>query len=149
MKNMNDTRVSQALMQRLEYLPENAARQWGKMNVSQMLAHCCVPIEVALGDRKGSVSFVGKLFGRFAKSSLTHDKPFKKGIPTDKSFIVADTGHFDIEKQKLLGLVKRFAETEPYVFDGRKHPFFGTMSYLEWSNLTYKHLDHHLRQFNG
>ncbi|MEP6513238.1 MAG: DUF1569 domain-containing protein [Parafilimonas sp.] len=27
------------------------------------------------------------------------------------------------------------------------HPFFGKLKAEEWRTLTYKHLDHHLRQF--
>ena len=149
MKSMYGSPVSRELLQRIDALQNDAPRQWGKMNVSQMLAHCCVPLEISLGDKKSSISVLGKLFGSIAKKQLLHDRPFKQGIPTDKSFIINGTPHFDTEKQKLKSLVKRFSDTEPYLFDGRKHPFFGTMNYLEWSNLTYKHLDHHLRQFNG
>ena len=69
MKSMNDTRVSKALLERLEALPHDAQKQWGKMNVSQMLAHCCVPIEISLGDKKSNTSFVAKLFSHLAKSS--------------------------------------------------------------------------------
>jgi hypothetical protein len=29
----------------------------------------------------------------------------------------------------------------------QSHPFFGQMSRTEWGRLTWKHLDHHLRQF--
>ena len=88
MKSMYGSAVSRNLLQRIDALQSDAPRQWGKMNVSQMLAHCCVPLEISLGDRESNISIMGKFFGRIVKKQLLHDKPFKQGIPTDKSFII-------------------------------------------------------------
>jgi len=43
-------------------------------------------------------------------------------------------------------LVRRFGEDGPKL---DKHPFFGPMSTEDWDRLNWKHLDHHLRQFNA
>ena len=136
--------VQAQIIARINQLNASSQAQWGKMNVSQMLAHCQAQMRVALGDEKLPHSFIGKLFGRFAKKSLTDEKPFSKNLPTAPSFKVNFNPEFDAEKNKLIGLVTRF-KTDSITKD--PHPFFGKMTLDEWSKGTWKHLDHHLKQF--
>jgi len=51
------------------------------------------------------------------------------------------------ERRGLAGLIDRFAERGSAGASGQTHPFFGTLSADEWGKLTWKHIDHHLRQF--
>jgi hypothetical protein len=74
-------------------------------------------------------------------------KPFKKNSPTAKEYVVVGEQNFDSEKQRLLNLVDIFAKQGAVLAEGRKHPFFGKLTIIEWNILTYKHLDHHLQQF--
>ena len=148
-KSIYDDGTLSEFMTRVENLKADAVRQWGTMNVSQMLAHCSAVFEAALGDKPLKRSFIGLVFGRMAKPMLTNDKPFKQNIPTDKGFIVTDTAGFDAEKKKLLSLLTRFSQGGPATMENRKHPFFGTMTAKEWSTSQVKHLDHHLRQFGA
>ena len=89
-KSIYDDGTLSEFMTRVENLKADAVRQWGTMNVSQMLAHCSAVFEAALGDKPLKRSFIGLVFGRMAKPMLTNDKPFKQNIPTDKGFIVTD-----------------------------------------------------------
>ena len=134
-KSIYDDGTLSEFMTRVENLKADAVRQWGTMNVSQMLAHCSAVFEAALGDKPLKRSFIGLVFGRMAKPMLTNDKPFKQNIPTDKGFIVTDTAGF--------------SQGGPATMENRKHPFFGTMTAKEWSTSQVKHLDHHLRQFGA
>ena len=43
--NMYDAAVAQSLISRINRLTPETTPRWGKMNVSQMLAHCCVTYE--------------------------------------------------------------------------------------------------------
>ena len=88
MENIFEPAAASAILQRLEKLQPGIPPQWGKMSVSQMLAHCQAPIAVGLGEKQLKQSFMGILFGRIAKKQLLKDAPFKKNLPTDPSFVI-------------------------------------------------------------
>ena len=138
-----------ALVQRLRRLPPDARPQWGKMDVGQMLAHCQVPLTVAVGDRTIRRGVVGLLFGRMAKKKLAGDTPFGRSLPTNPEFVVADRRVFDRERDALVDLVQRFGAAGAAGRLAPQHPFFGPLTPAEWDVLMWKHLDHHLRQFGA
>jgi Protein of unknown function (DUF1569) len=109
-----------------------------------MLAHCQMPIGVADGTHKLKRTFIGRIIGPLAKPILYNEKPFKRSLPTDRSFIMTGTKEFENEKQKLLDMVNRFSEA---TMVDEPHPFFGRLTKEQWSKGTWKHLDHHLQQF--
>lgn len=147
MQNLFQPESATGIVMRIARLKPTAIALWGKMNVAQMLAHCKAPLEVALGDRILKHSLIGWLFGKMAKKQMLQKGPFKHNLPTDASFLVKDNRNFADEQDKLLTLIRRFAETEPASIAKKIHPFFGKMSSDEWGILQWKHLDHHLRQF--
>ena len=51
-KNLFDTTVKQEIIDRINKLTPQSQRQWGKMDVAQMLAHCQMPLGVATGKHK-------------------------------------------------------------------------------------------------
>ena len=83
-------------------------------------------------------------FGWLAKKSLTDEKPFSKNLPTSPSFLVKVQPEFETERNKLVGMITRFSEAS---ITRDPHPFFGKLTLDEWSKGTWKHLDHHLKQF--
>lgn len=132
------------MINRINNLKPDTKPLWGKMSASQMMAHCIQGFRSACGEIKLKRNFMGVLFGGMAKRSMMGDKPFKQGLPTDKSFIIKDDRNFEEEKQKLTGYVQKF---EAGTLTKDTHPFFGIMTTEEWDKLMTKHLDHHLRQF--
>jgi Protein of unknown function (DUF1569) len=132
------------LIARISKLNAGTPAKWGKMNVSQMLAHCQAQLRVALGDEKLKHSFMGMLFGSWAKKKLLEEKPFSKGLPTAPSFLIKHNPDFETEKNNLIGMITRFNAVN---ITKDPHPFFGKMTIEEWSTGTWKHLDHHLKQF--
>jgi len=149
MESIFEPRSSASILRRIEKLQPGAVAQWGKMNVSQMLAHCQVPLQVGLGERQLKQNLVGKLFGRIAKKQMLQATPIKKNLPTDASFVVKDDRNFEKEKELLKTWVQRFAEADAATMAQHRHPFFGLKTPDEWGILTWKHLDHHLRQFGA
>jgi hypothetical protein len=147
MKNLFDRDASTEILSRLETLQPGAKPLWGKMSVSQMMAHCIVPIKVSLGEAKIKRNFMGLLFGKMGKKMVLKDEPFKKGLPTDPSFIIKDEPDFNSKKQELKTSIDKLLTTDKNAMASRSHPFFGKMTVDEWGVLGYKHLDHHLRQF--
>ena len=130
-KNLFDPVVKQQIIDRINTLTPATQRLWGKMDVAQMLAHCQMPLGVAV---------------RLVKKKLFNDQPFKQNLPTDKSFKMTDPKDFEKEKQGLLQMIRGFSEES---MTNEPHPFFGRMTNTEWSKGTWKHLDHHLRQFGA
>ena len=63
------------------------------------------------------------------------------------AFVIPEERNLEVEKARLDGLVKRFAEAGPAGLNPEPHPFFGKMTVEEWGVLSYQHLDHRLRQF--
>lgn len=57
-KNLFDPTVKQDIITRINTLTPLSPRQWGKMDIAQMLAHLQQPLEVALGIRTIKGSFL-------------------------------------------------------------------------------------------
>ncbi len=144
-KNLFEPAVKQEIMARINRLTPDSKPLWGKMNVSQMLAHVQVPIGVADGSQKLKRTMFGRIVGPMVKSMIYNEKPFKRNLPTDPSFVMTGSERdFEIEKQRLLNIVSNFSEAS---IVNETHTFFGRLTKEQWSKGTWKHLDHHLCQF--
>ena len=148
MKTLFDATTNSEMINRIEKLTPSSHRQWGKMNVSQMLVHCTNGIEMAMGTRKMKPIFIGRIIGRFFKAGVLNDQPMKKSTPTVKEMVIVNTDEFETEKQRLINVVKAFNEAGKNGIPVHDHPFFGKMTTDEWGISATKHLDHHLGQFN-
>jgi hypothetical protein len=74
--------------------------------------------------------------------------PFPKGAPTAPALKPVDVTTFEEERTALLELLERIG-TGPSEGTGPAHPLFGTLTWSEWGVVTYKHADHHLKQFGA
>ena len=149
MRSLFEPEARQSILGRLEALSPESARQWGKMDAAQMLAHCSAALERGTGDVPSRQMLIGKLLGPFARKSMLGEKPFPRGSPTDPKFVVTGARDFAREKSRLSGLVVRFCERGEAEAGRQLHSFLGRMSGEDWGVLMYKHLDHHLRQFGA
>jgi Protein of unknown function (DUF1569) len=133
---------------RIARLRPDSERLWGKMNVAQAMAHCSASLEMALGDTTPPRMFLGRIMGRIVKPMvLRDDEPMHRNSPTAKNLVIKDERDFAAERERLCGLIDRFARARPDGCTTHPHSFFGRLTSEEWATLTYKHLDHHLRQF--
>lgn len=147
MKSLFDSETHSEILNRIAKLTESSQREWGKMEVAQMLRHCQFPLKVALGKftiKKPNV--VMRLLYKVFKKSMYDDKLWKKNLPTAPGLRVGDQRDFNEEKVKLVGLINDFFE-ERTKKTRDPHPAFGYLTYEQWGQMQYKHLDHHLRQF--
>ena len=147
MRNLFDASSKDEILQRLSKLSPEAPRQWGKMSVPQMLAHCAAALEAGTGDNPRPQKLIGKVFAPFVRKGLLGDKPFSRGSPTDPAFVVRDERDFAREREKVVALVEKFCARGRDEAGREIHSFFGRMTGEEWGRLMYKHLDHHLKQF--
>jgi hypothetical protein len=143
-KSLFDHASKKEIKDRINKLIPQSQRLWGKMDVAQMLAHCQLPMGVATGKHELNGNFLIRLLGPFFKKQLYNDKPFKPGLPTDKSFKIREPRSFEKEKLSLLLMIEGFSEE---TMSGRAHPFFGKMTKEEWSKGMWNHPGHHLKQF--
>jgi len=149
MRNLFELEAVNEVCSRIDKLQPAMDRQWGKMDVSQMMAHCSAALDMATGTAKLPRMFVGRLIGRFVKPVYVNDKPFSKSNPTAKELVVSDQRDFRHEQELLKLKIRQFHEGGEGKCTRHPHPFFGALTPYEWSRGMYKHLDHHLRQFGA
>jgi len=148
MKNLFEAATVEEVKERMGQLRPDSERLWGKMNPAQALAHCSAAMEMALGEKIPPRILIWRLLGPLAKKSMiVNEKPMPRNSGTDKSLVVSDERDLVVERQRLRGLIDRFAAGGPGVCTKHPHFFFGPLTPVEWAALMYQHLDHHLRQF--
>jgi Protein of unknown function (DUF1569) len=147
MKSIFDKTTKDELIDRINLLNENSTSQWGKMNVYQMIKHCALCEEMYLGKTKYKRSFIGLLLGKIALNKLMkNDSPKERNSPTKSDFKNLDaTGSLEFEKSKWIKLIEEY---EKYSENNFVHWFYGKMTKEQIGYAVYKHIDHHLRQFN-
>lgn len=118
------------------------------MSVAQTIAHCASGLEMALGEMKPPRALMGRLLGSAIKPKVVgNDEELRRNSPTIDELVVSGERNLDTERVRLCTLIDRFVSGGPSVCTTHPHPFFGRLTPAEWAVLTYKHLDHHLRQF--
>src|SRR5262249_44790170 len=146
MKNLFEPGAVEEVMTRIEQLKPSSKRQWGEMDVAQMMAHCSAALEMASGKFAAKRTLLGRIVGPRVRYVLTDDSPFPSNRPTAKELKVGAC-NFMQEHERLKQCVRQFHEGGESQCTRHPHPFFGEITPLEWSTGMFKHLDHHLKQF--
>jgi len=137
-----------AITERLRALPASATRQWGSMDVTGMLQHLRLSAQMALGELS-LPSANKRAFQMFPLKHLAlYVIPFPKGAPTAGGLKPDASSAFEEERAALLELLARIG-IGPREGDGPEHPLLGPLNRREWGVVTYKHTDHHLKQFGA
>jgi hypothetical protein len=147
MESIFDPNHYAELRRRIESLQPTAERLWGTMQPAQMLAHVNVPLEAGLGtlQLKSEGNFLTRPLLRWFVLSK---KPFRRNLPTSPQFVVSDAREFEREKKRLLDNLEE-ALRRGLAGPWHRHNMFGNLPPEQWGTLTWKHLDHHLRQFGA
>ena len=109
MKDLFEASSVMEIRNRIERLRPDSQRQWGAMNVAQMMAHCSAWLEMASGLNSPPRSLIGRIFGRLAKKSVLGEEPIRRNMPTEKSLIRNDERQFAEEQRHLIDWVDRFS----------------------------------------
>jgi hypothetical protein len=118
------------------------------MDANAMFTHLRLSALMALGDLPVACKSK-RAFQVFPiKQLILHVVPFPKGAPTAPELLVGDAPPADAIRSELMSLTERIG-AGPSAGDGPVHPLFGRLSFREWGVATYKHMDHHLRQFGA
>jgi len=142
-KNLYDNAVYTEVLERLSQLTPDTQPNWGSMDVAQMLAHCAEVQDVYNG-KPLKVPFWMTLTRPLARALLLSEKPFKANLQTIDQFKMVEPEDFDTQRDRLIDSLRTM-----HAFGRRslQHKIMGEMSEAEVGWLTYKHLDHHFRQF--
>lgn len=149
MKNIFKKEVVDEVMARINKLNSNTEKLWGTMGVSQMLAHLNIQYEIVYENEKFPKpnAFVGFVLKNFVKNKVVGPRPFPKNGRTAPYFMIKDDKDFEVEKKRLMAYIIKTQENGVELLLPRDTKSFGKLTANEWSNLFYKHLDHHLLQF--
>lgn len=146
---LTDPATRDALVSRVRALSAGAPRQWGKMNISQMLWHVAEAYRAALGDiavRDQSNWFFRKVirpFAFYAPFAWPRNGPTLPHFDAVRRQPAVDP-EFEHLKTDVVDLIGRFATWNG---EGRPHAAFGPLTQAEWQHWGWRHTDHHLRQF--
>jgi hypothetical protein len=137
-----------AIVSRMQSLSVSSTGRWGRMDVAGMLQHLHLSMRMTLGELQ--VPSVNKrAFQMFPlKHLILYVLPFPKGAPTAPELKPAVAASLEKERASVLELLERIG-TGPREGVGPAHPLFGPMTWREWGVVTYKHANHHLRQFGA
>jgi len=127
-------------------LSASSTSHWGRMNVTEMLQHLRLSARMTVGELEVA-SGNKRVFQMFPlKHLILYVLPFPKGAPTAPELLPGAAAPFEEERAAVLTLLDQIG-AGPREGEGPAHPLFGPMSWREWGVVTYKHVDHHLKQF--
>ena len=131
-------------------LPPGKVGKWGKMNAQQMVEHVTDFFKVSTGRIEIPLVTPEEQLPKF-KAFLQSDKEFRENT---KAPVLPDDP-FPTRHDQILQAVDELQNEAAYFFeyfdkDTEKkttHPVFGELNFEEWVLLHYKHVIHHLKQF--
>lgn len=134
---------------KIKHLKIDAERQFGQMNVVEMLEHLRKAFVLSHSGKTVEITTPPEQIKR-AQAFLASKKPILPGaqVPAVYSEIEGLEEEFEEMKFQLIKemvSMLAFFENNPDFEQG--HPTFGMMSVKQWLQLHKKHTEHHLRQF--
>src|SRR6185369_2616781 len=134
------------IITRVRSLSDSSTARWGRMSVTARLHHLRLSARMTVGELEVP-SAHKRAFQLFPlKHLILYVFPFPKGAPTAPDLRPVNTASFDEDRAAVLTLLEQIG-AGPKEGAGPEHPLFGPLSWREWGAVTYKHVDHHLKQF--
>ena len=136
----------------LAKLDADAQRQWGKMNVQQMIEHMTDSVKLASGKIPAEVVTPDEKIPAM-QSFMESDKPFKENtrnalLPEEPIPVK------NADKESAISELQQETDHFFKVHESDKerktpNPFFGHLGFEQQVQLLYKHAMHHLKQFGA
>jgi hypothetical protein len=137
----------------LKNLQANAIGKWGKMNGQQMVEHVAAFFYVSSEKIKFDLVTPREHLPKF-KEFLLSDKQFRENTKAPVNVIGEEPLplRYNTMEKAIDNLAKSIESFETYFKEDPDkktlHPVFGELNFEEWVLLHYKHVTHHLRQFD-
>lgn len=148
MPTLADAATRAEIVARITALTPDRVPAWGRMTAPQMLAHCADAMRMAYGELPCASKGSPVLRFPLVKWLILEVLPFPKGAPTARELLSRPPAVWGDERDAVVALVERFAQEQSRP-TWPEHPAFGALTGKQWGGLTWKHLDHHLRQFHA
>ena len=133
------------LLDRVDRITDDSKPLWGRMMADRMLSHLVESAKMATGEIECKSKMLPIRWFPL-KQLILYVFPFPKGAPTAPELLAGAKAPVADLKPELRRLIDKFAARADRD-DWPRHPAFGKLSRDGWGALTYKHFDHHLRQF--
>ncbi len=140
-----------SLLARLAKLRPMDEPRWGGMTARAMVVHLGDGARMALGTMtvrraRGPAMRVLRLPG--VRHLFVHVLPFSRNAPTARELLSTTPGDWSEDVAAFARLSEELAgrAADPSV-QWPEHPIFGPLTRRDWGVLSYRHTDHHLRQF--
>ena len=133
------------MLQRIDRITDASKPLWGKMTADRMLAHLVESAKMSVGELQCKPKILPIRWFPL-KQLVLYVIPFPKGSPTSPELLAGAEAPVSDLKPELQRLIDKFVARRDRE-DWPLHPAFGKLSREAWGKLTYKHFDHHLRQF--
>ena len=144
MPTLLDSADREALLQRVRRLQPSSQPRWGSFTAPRMVCHLVDSLRVGLGE------LPAKRVDTFASRTLVKwlvihsPMPVPRGkIKTAPEMLTSGPATWAKDLATLEELIGRMGTTSTSAI----HPAFGPLTHGGWCKLTWKHMDHHLRQF--
>jgi hypothetical protein len=150
MKTVAESRVLRALTHRLDALRPETPNRWGTLSAPEMLCHLGDSAEMVLGIRprvgpvRSRTRRVVKWIGLWTPLRWPHG--WRTNPAHDPRLAGTRPSVFTTDRQRVISAMAGIAGATPAALEPA-HGVFGRMSVRDWQRYTYKHTDHHLRQF--
>lgn len=145
MKTMFDETLRGQILSRVDRVGTESRARWGKMNAEKMLAHMTESLRMAIGEIQPKPRNLPIRYFPL-KQLIIYLAPFPKGAPTAPELMPSDSRTIEHSKSEIARLLAALAERRDAA-SWPDHPAFGKLTTRAWGVLTYRHFDHHLRQF--
>jgi hypothetical protein len=148
MKSLWQERTRTEVLSRIDGVSESSHRRWGTMSAARMLRHLVRAMSMAVEELPTTPK---KMPFRYfpLKQLVIYVLPIPNDVPTVPELLVKeDVIPIDESRRELKRLLGKFADRGGMA-NWPEHPAFGPLSKLGWGVLTYRHIDHHLRQFSS
>lgn len=148
MSTLADPDVRTRCCERIARLDPNASPKWGRMTAPQMVCHLNDSFRVGAGEKDASSDTNLVKQTVFKWVALHTPFPWPHGVPTMPEVEQGRGGtppaDWERDCADLRASIHAFADRGAFAM----HPLFGEMSRGDWLIWGYRHLDHHLRQFD-
>lgn len=135
---------------RVDRITANNPRQWGTMDVAQMLHHLNLACGSSLGFYQvpDESSLLSRAVVRWVIVDWFPEQPMGLRLPS--GFKISPDQHFNFESERAqLATILEAAWHARTDVAWQPHCMFGKMSVCEWGKLLQIHVDYHLRQFGA
>lgn len=149
-KTLHNRYFFDEIKSRVSTLSADSENKWGKMNVAQMLYHCDLVLQVPLQNMElPKINFIFRVIGVLTKREMhIFNNGIPHNMPTFQKLIANFECSFDETQNNLLKTLDSYWNAFENDRLPKEHVLFGSMKEKDWGFLEYKHLNHHLKQFN-